>query len=115
MDWLIDLLKRTGTKVKDNETYQIYDLKIGELVLSVTILHEGKETKGHSHPIRELYIFVSDQGILQIDNSKSDIKSYSTIPIQEGSFHKVYNTGKGDCMFISLFREYEGYKARGKD
>ena len=114
MEWLIDLLKRTGTKVRDNKTYQIYDLQNGELVLSMTILHEGKETNGHLHEVEEVYTFVVGQGNLQIDTAKCSVKPYDTIPIPSNNFHKVYNTGRGDCIFVSLFKEYEGYGERGK-
>ena len=49
----IDLNNLGGAIVKNDETYLIEDNRfLNNLVLSQTILHPGKETRGHSHPGR---------------------------------------------------------------
>ena len=43
-----------GEIVKDNETYLLKDNKtLKNLVLSSTLLHPGKETRGHAHDGQE--------------------------------------------------------------
>ena len=44
-------LDKTDSKVvKSNETYDVIDnTNLNNLVVSKTILHEGKETSGHNH------------------------------------------------------------------
>ena len=53
-------LDKTDSKViHSNETYDVIDnTDLNNLIVSKTILHEGKETSGHNHKGQEeVYIF----------------------------------------------------------
>ncbi len=98
-----------GTVIKDNAVYLLEDnCLLNNLVLSKTTLHIGKETTGHSHAgVEELYFFNSGVGRIQIDNDFFPIQEGDIAIISDGQFHKVFNNGKEDLVFISIFQTYQ--------
>jgi len=98
-----------GKIIRDTEVYVVEDNRfLSNLCVSKTILHPGKETSGHSHPgLEEVYFFKSGTGIIQLDDEKIEVKSEDIILIPDGAFHKVFNTGNQDLVFVCVFQSYE--------
>lgn len=102
-----------ATLVKRSSRYEVYDLSLGNLVISMTVLHEGKSTVGHSHnDTEEIYLSVEGKGEIQLgDGEKEDVVSGDITMIPRGVLHRVFNKGKDDLTFLSFFEKYHG---RGK-
>ena len=94
-----------GDVVKDNDIYQLKDnTTLKNLVLSSTLLHAGKETTGHKHEGQEeVYFFVSGFGEMSVDDNRFNIKPGDIVLIEDGEFHRVYNTSKQDLYFVCVF------------
>lgn len=98
---------REGRLVKSDDRYIVCDRQLGEnLVLSITILHAGKQTTGHSHPVAEVYFFVEGEGEIELDGKRRKVKSKDVVPILPGEFHRVYNTSERDLIFVCAFEKY---------
>lgn len=98
--------------VKKSDRYEVYDLALETLVLSMTVLHQDKSTTGHSHDdTEEVYLFVTGEGQIQLGDEKQDAVSGDIVTISRGVFHRVFNKGNDDFTFLSLFNKYPG---RGK-
>ena len=98
--------------VKSDDRYFVYDLEMEDLVVSMTILHPKKETRGHSHEdAEEVYFFLEGNGEIQVGEERFKVKKGDLITIPRGNFHKVFNTGNKELIFLSVFEKYEG---RGK-
>lgn len=106
-------LKEFPEKVKairNTDIYSVHDLSFLEhLVVSMTILHPGKETGGHSHKDEEeVYIFLEGWGEMQLGDERLGVGEGDVVLIPKRHFHKVFNTGKGDLKFICVFEKYQG-------
>ena len=101
----IKLDDRDSEIVKQNETYTLIDnTKLKNLVVSKTILHIGKNTTGHKHPGQEeVYHFISGEGYMELDEETLTVRPGSIILIPDGVFHKVFNTGLEDLVFVCVF------------
>jgi len=110
MRFSIDEFRKVGKVVKENETYTVIDVsKLEHLNVSLTILHPGKETSGHSHEgSEEVYNFEEGNGEMQLDEKRFPVKEGDIVVIPDGSFHKVFNTGKGELKFVCVFEKYSG-------
>ena len=65
---------RKATLSKTSDRYEVYDLGLENLVISMTVLHEGKSTTGHFHnDTEEIYFFVKGKGEIQLDDKKEDV------------------------------------------
>lgn len=103
-------LDSTDSKViHSNETYDVIDnSSLNNLIVSKTILHEGKETGGHNHKGQEeVYMFTEGSGIMQIDDDKFRVSKGDIVLIPDGAFHKVFNTSKykanDPLIFVCVF------------
>ena len=94
-----------GKIVKNNNTYVLTDNNLlKNLVLSSTDLHPGKETRGHSHKGQEeVYIFVSGEATMQIDDKFYEAATGDIFLIEDGAFHKVINKTNKDVKFVCVF------------
>ncbi len=94
-----------GEVVKDNDVYTLQDNNFGNnLTLSSTFLRANKCTNGHTHKGQEeVYMFISGQGKMEIDNETFPVKEGDVICIEDGEFHKVYNTGHLGLYFVCVF------------
>jgi len=102
---------KIAEKIRSTDVYDVHDLKfLNNLVISMTLLHQGKKTKGHSHEKEEeVYIFLEGSGEMQLDNEKFPVKKGDVVLIRGGKFHKVFNPkGPGDLKFLFVFEKYEG-------
>ncbi len=98
-----------GRLVKKDERYEVYDIKMDNLVLSLTILHPGFSTTGHSHEnAEEVYYFISGEGEILLGEDKYSAKAGDIFTVPKGVFHRVFNTGNSDLSFIAVFEGYEG-------
>lgn len=97
-----------GQVIKDNLVYLLEDNKIlNNLVLSKTTLHVGQETTGHFHNgVEEVYFFQSGKGKMIVGNDNYQVAAKDIIIIPDGDFHKVFNTGSDDLIFICVFQTY---------
>lgn len=103
---------RKATLSKKSDRYEVYDLGLENLVISMTVLCEGKSTTGHFHnDTEEIYFFVKGEGEIQLDDKKEDVTGSDIVLIPRGIFHRVFNQAKGNLTFLSFFEKYQG---RGK-
>lgn len=94
-----------GEIVKQDDRYIVRDNKtLKNLVLSSTRLHPGKQTTGHRHEGQEeVYLFVEGRGEMLLDENRFTIKAGDIVLIEDGVFHRVYNTSEQDLYFICVF------------
>lgn len=98
---------RRGKLVKRDERYEVYDIAMERLVASVTVLHPGKETTGHAHgEAEEVYYFARGEGEILLGGERTRVKEGDVVLIPKASFHRVYNTGGEDLIFLSIFEKY---------
>lgn len=94
--------------IRSNERYNVYDLKLEHLTVSMTLLHKKQETTGHSHEnIEEVYLCLSGNGRIQIDDEIQKFEKNSLVVIPIGKFHKVFNDSEKDMTFLAIFEKYE--------
>lgn len=97
-----------GTVLRDTEVYLVEDNRfLSSMVTSKTTLHPGHHTKGHKHPQEEVYMFMSGHGALESDHGKVDVKPGSIVQIKGDTYHRVYNLGEDDLVFVAIFESYE--------
>ena len=83
--------------VKDNNTLK-------NLVVSTTQLQPSRQTNGHSHKGQEeVYIFTQGSGRILIDDEVTDVSAGDTVLIEDGAFHRVYNSSHDVLEFICVF------------
>lgn len=94
-----------GDVVKDNSTYKIQDNKLlKNLVVSSTFLRANQKTSGHSHEGQEeVYHFIQGEGEMDIDGNRFTVEAGDVILIEDGEYHRVYNTGHLGMYFICVF------------
>ena len=94
-----------GSVIKDNKTYLLKDNKtLKNLVLSSTLLKPNEETRGHSHEGQEeVYYFIRGEGEMQVDEERFPVKAGDVICIEDGEFHRVFNTGHLGLYFVCVF------------
>jgi len=98
---------REARVIKNDERYIVCDRGVDEnLVLSITILHAGKQTTGHSHPVGEVYFFVEGEGEIETDGRRRRVREKDVVTIAPNEFHRVYNVQDKDLIFISVFERY---------
>ena len=104
----LEKFKEVAELVKSDETYDIHDLKMEHLVVSTTLLHAGKETKGHKHPGQEeeVYLCLEGSGKMQIGEETAAFVKGDLVTIPAGSFHKVINGSDEDLLFLCVFEKY---------
>ncbi len=104
----LDDFQRIGRVVKQSDVYTVLDVsQLDDLVVSMTTLHPGKETSGHSHgEADEVYFFVSGEGEMQLDKKRFGVKKGDIVLIPKGSFHKVFNGSGSDLVFVCVFEKY---------
>ena len=94
-----------GKVIKDNDQYILKDNAFGNnLVLSSTLLRANQSTNGHTHKGQEeVYFFVKGQGEMEIDSNRFEVNEGDVICIQDGEFHRVFNTGDFGLYFVCVF------------
>ena len=105
----IDEFEEIAELVKSSDTYDIHDLELDHMMVSITRLHPGKETQGHTHPNQEeeVYLCIEGSGIILIDETESVFEKGELVTIPIGSFHKVINNSDTDLVFLCVFEKYE--------
>ena len=91
--------------VKEDERYVVTDNDtLKKLVTSITELNPQHSTSGHSHSGQEeVYIFRSGSGEMQINERRFEVKEGDIIFIEDGDFHRVYNTSDTKMEFVCVF------------
>ena len=94
-----------GDILKDNDIYQLRDnTTLKNLVLSSTLLHAGKQTTGHKHDGQEeVCFFIAGKGEMLIDEERFAVEPGDIVLIEDGEFHRVYNTSQEDLYFVCVF------------
>ena len=94
-----------GDTVKDTDVYELKDNKFGNnLTLSSTFLRAQQKTNGHSHAGQEeVYYFISGEGKMQVDDESFSVKAGDVVCINDGEFHRVFNTGHLGLYFVCVF------------
>ena len=98
-----------GDFYKKTEAYEVIDnLKLDKLILSQIVLHSGQETRGHFHDgVEEVYFFQFGQGRIKIGIETVDVHAGSIVLVPDGHLHRVYNTGKTDLVFHTVYNRLE--------
>ena len=78
---------------KSDDMYYIEDFDYGNCVLSVTYLHHGQSTKGHSHDNAEAYYVAQGQGEMELGSNKRRLLTGDFVYVDRGVFHRVRNCG----------------------
>jgi len=101
-----------GELVRDNDTYIVQDnTELNNLVLSSTMLHPNQCTTGHKHEGQEeVYIFVRGEGMMQLDDETFSVRPGDIVTIEDGVFHKVFNSERIELYFICIFDGSRGTK-----
>lgn len=94
-----------GKVVKNDERYIVKDnTELKNLVVSSTTLHSGKSTSGHKHEGQEeVYNFIFGTGEMELDGDRFKVNPGDIVLIQDGVFHRVFNTGAVDLYFVCVF------------
>lgn len=97
--------KKGWSVVKEDERYVVSDNDtLKKLITSTTELNAGHSTTGHSHKGQEeVYIFRSGEGEMQINERRFKVKEGDIIFIEDGDFHRVYNTKEDLLEFVCVF------------
>ena len=108
MKFSVNDFEKVGEVIRQTEVYKVMDIKkLEHLVISMTVLHPKKETKGHSHEGKEeVYFFREGSGTMQLDEEKFGVKAGDAVLIPAGSFHRVFNPGDSDLVFVCVFEKY---------
>ena len=108
MKFRTETFKDVAELVLDNERYKVYDLKLEHLTVSITELHPGKETRGHSHEnVEEVYLCLEGNGEIEVGEERMTFEKGDIITIPLGAFHRVYNKSKKVLKFMAIFEKYE--------
>ena len=73
------------------------------------VLKKGMKVHPHKHPQKEVYIFVSGQGIMQVEQEETAVKKGDAIYIEPNSMHTAWNNEETDLEFILLRSKNIGY------
>jgi mannose-6-phosphate isomerase-like protein (cupin superfamily) len=94
-----------GEIVKQDERYVVSDNRLlKNLILSSTRLNPGKETTGHRHEGQEeVYMFMEGTGEMLLDDNRFSVKQGDIVLIEDGVFHRVYNTSDRELYFVCVF------------
>jgi mannose-6-phosphate isomerase-like protein (cupin superfamily) len=108
MKFSLEEFAKVGKVVKDNDVYTVTDVRrLQNLVVSLTVLHPGKETGGHSHDgAEEVYNFEEGSGEMQLGDERFPVSEGDIVVIPKSAFHKVFNTGSVDMKFVCVFEKY---------
>ena len=102
----VDIKDIGGYVAKEDDRYVVKDNPFGNtLILSSTFLQAGKETSGHKHDGQEeVYFFVRGNGEMELDSERFEVKAGDIINIEDGVFHRVYNTNdNAQLYFVCVF------------
>lgn len=90
---------------KRNEQYTIYDLWIGDYIMSVTSLNPKQVTIGHEHDWEEVYYVATGFGRILLGDKFSIITPGQFIAIPAKTFHRIYNDDKdGQLVVVCVFK-----------
>jgi len=94
-----------GDVVKDNAQYLLKDNAFGNnLILSSTFLRSNQCTNGHSHAGQEeVYMFIDGKGEMDIDGNRFPVEGGDVVCIEDGEYHRVFNTGHLGLYFVCVF------------
>ncbi len=94
-----------GNIIKDNSQYVLKDNAFGNnLILSSTMLRANQSTNGHTHAGQEeVYFFHKGKGEMEIDGERFPVTEGDVICINDGDYHRVFNTGVFGLYFVCVF------------
>ena len=94
--------------IRDDERYLVKDLTLDGLTVSHTTLHPNQSTKGHDHPHREAYLFLTFAEVRIGSQWQSVIPGDMRI-VPGNMFHQVTNhSSTRDAEFYSFFQGQRG-------
>ena len=100
---------------KKDDRYEVRDLKLQDFILSTTSLKQGKATTGHSHVYEEAYCFIKGCGTLVLGESSQEVKAGDIIIVPGRTFHRVFNNGCPELLFLCVFKRKTVAVAGGFD
>lgn len=95
----------SGEIVKEDDRYKVIDnTDLKNLVVSTTILKGMRSTTGHSHEGQEeIYMFTEGVGKMIIDDHERLVEAGDIVLVEDGEFHRVFNTRDRSLIFICIF------------
>ena len=91
-----------GNIIKDNSQYVLKDNAFGNnLILSSTMLRANQSTNGHTHAGQEEVH--KGKGEMEIDGARFPVTECDVICINDGDYHRVFNTGVFGLYFVCVF------------
>lgn len=103
-----------GEVIKDNDVYILKDnTDLKSLVLSSTLLHPGKSTRGHSHPGQEeIYMIMDGQGKMQLNDKTVLVKEGEVILKRMGFFIESIIQETSLCIWYAYLMAIEIIKLK---
>lgn len=75
-------------------------------------LKKGMKVYPHKHSQREVYIFVSGEGTMQIDNEEFPVAQGEAVYIRSNAVHTAWNNKDTDLEFILVRAKRLGFVGR---
>jgi quercetin dioxygenase-like cupin family protein len=93
--------------IRDDERYLVKDLTLDGLTVSHTTLHPNQSTKGHSHPHREAYYFMTPADVLIGSHWESVLPGDIRV-VPSNYFHQVSN--KSPTKDVEFYAIFSGFR-----
>ena len=98
--------KIMGNNLRAADTrYLVADCHVDGVAFSETVLHAYQETRGHTHPNREIYYFLKEGGCLTRGDTSIPTRPGMVVVIEPNEFHKVHNLTDADISFVCCWPE----------
>jgi len=100
---------KEGKLVRSDDSSVVVDRPVGDdFVISMTVLHHGKQTASESRPVAEACFFVEGEGEVELGGQRRRVGGKDMALVKPNEPIRVYNTSNRELIFISVFRKYEG-------
>jgi len=90
---------------KKDERYEIHDLHLGDLTLSVTYLNAGQNTIGHLHSQEEGYYIASGLGRMMVNDRITQVSGGQFMVVPPNTYHRIFNDGLLSLVFICAWEK----------
>ena len=105
-----DSFRITPSIRADSTVYRIDDFPFEGYIVSMTELRPFQNTKGHFHPHKEFYLFLSggilpNTVLLMLGDELFEVFEGDAFEIPPNIFHRVYNRTDKPIKFLCVFKE----------
>ena len=93
---------RDAELVRSDETCIRCDKPLGSMMLSLEILHPGKQTEGRSHREAEVCFIVEGEGEIELEGKRREVGGKDVVLIRPDEFHRVLNPSGKYLIFTRV-------------